>query len=239
MLFRSVITPKAVTTSESNIDWISIDVNKTTSVGISSHLYLYGFSDVKVPPPVLTQGYRVGARVNDKLYVKNVGAGVTYSANIYMVDTDPASGAVYGTSSSTKEYAVTSVSSSVLTIGTHNLLTGEKIMILSDVGDLPENITPHRVYYTIKDSSTQIRLASSLTNAQNGTAITIYGGDQLRILSRVSDKEAGDIGSPVQYDTTNSQWFIHTNSGSDIYTNINSLATPDVPAKTEIGRAHV
>ena len=230
----SVITPKAVTTSESNIDWISIDVNKTTSVGISSHLYLYGFSDVKVPPPVLTQGYRVGARVGDKLYVKNVGAGVTYSANIYMVDTDPASGAVYGTSSSAKEYAVTSVSSSVLTIGTHNLLTGEKIMILSDVGDLPENITPHRVYYTIKDSSTQIRLASSLTNAQNGTAITIYGGNQLRILSRVSDKEAGDVGSPVQYDTTNSQWYIHTESGSDIYTNISSLATPDVPAKTEV-----
>ena len=231
----SIITPKAITTSESNIDWIALDVNKTTSVGISSHLYLYGFSDVDLPPPVLTQGYRVGARVSDKLYVTNVGAGVVYSANILMVDTDATSGGVvYGDSSSAKEYAVTSVSSSVLTLGTHQLLTGEKIILISDVGDLPENITAHRVYYVIKQSSTQIKIASSLTNAQNGTAIIIYGGSQLRVLSRVSDKEAGDVGSPVQYDTTNSQWYIHTNSGSDIYTNISSLATPDVPAKTEV-----
>ena len=230
----SVITPRAITKDEVNIDWISLDVTKTTSVGISSHLYLFGFSDANVPPPVLTQGYRVGARISDKLYVTNVGTGVTYSAAIYMADTDPASGAVYGTTSSTKEYNVTSVASNILTIGAHGLLTGEKVIVISDIGDLPENITAHKVYYTIKQSSTEIKLASSLTNAQNGTAITIYGGSQLRILSRVSDKDAGDVGSPIQYDTTNSNWYIHTETGSSIYTNISSLGLPDVPSRTDV-----
>jgi hypothetical protein len=230
----SVITPKAITKDEVNIDWISLDVTKTTTVGISSHLYLFGFSDVNVPPPVLTQGYRVGAKVSDKLYVTNVGTGVTYSAAIYMADTDPVSGAVYGTTSSVKEYNVTSVASNILTIGAHGLLTGEKVVVISDVGDLPENITAHKVYYAIKQSSTEIKLASSLTNAQNGTSITIYGGSQLRVLSRVSDKDAGDVGSPIQYDTTNSNWYIHTETGSSIYTNINSLGLPDVPSRTDV-----
>jgi len=231
----SVITPKTIVETETNVDWISIDVNTTSTVGISSHLYLFGFGDVNLPPPVLTQGYRVGARVSDKLYVTNVGTGVTYSADIHMVDTTPlASGAVFGTSSSVKEYVVTSVASNILTIGSHGLLTGEKVIVISDVGDLPENITAHRVYYTIKESSTTIKLASSLTNAQNGTAITIYGGLQLRVLSRVSDKTAGDVGSPIQYDTTNSKWFIHTNQDSLIYSNIASLGLPDVPSRTDV-----
>ncbi len=230
----SIITPKAVTEPESNIDWISLDVNATTSVGISSHLYLFGFDNIDVPPPVLTQGYRVGARVSDKLYVRNVGTGATYSAPIYMIDTDPANGTVYGSTSSVKEYTVTSVTSNILTIGTHGLLTGEKIIIISDVGDLPENVTAHKVYYAIKQSSTEIKLASSLTNAQNGTAITIYGGAQLRVLSRVSDKDAGDVGSPIQYDTTNSKWYIHSGINNDIYTNIASLGLPDVPSRTDV-----
>ena len=61
----SIITPKSVDLTESNIDWIALDVTKTSSVGISSHLYLYGFTDSNVQPPVLTQGYRVGARVGE------------------------------------------------------------------------------------------------------------------------------------------------------------------------------
>ena len=124
-----------------------------------------------------------------------------------MVDTDPASGVVFGTTSSVKEYTVSSVTSSILNIGVHKLRTGEKIRVLSDTADLPENVSPHRNYFTIVQSANQIKLASSLTNAENGTAITIFGGDQLRVLSRVSDKDAGDVGSPLQYDPTNSRIF--------------------------------
>ena len=63
-----------------------------------------------------------------------------------------------------------------------------------------------------------IKLASSYAASQNDTAITVYGGTNLVILSRVSDKEAGDMGHPVQYDSTQGQWYINTNAGNDIYT---------------------
>ena len=34
-------------------------------------------------------------------------------------------------------------------------------------------------------------------------------GDTLIGESRVSDKSAGDIGHPIQYDTTESQWYVN------------------------------
>ena len=36
----------------------------------------------------------------------------------------------------------------------------------------------------------------------------MYQGTKLSIVSRVHDKEAGEIGSPIQYDDVNSQWII-------------------------------
>ena len=56
---------------------------------------------------------------------------------------------------------------------------------------------------SIKISSDQIKLASSVTNAQNNVAITVFGGTKLFVESRVSDKSSGDIGSPIQFDTIN------------------------------------
>ena len=64
----------------------------------------------------MTQGYRIGAKVNDKLFV-NVGSG-TSEASIYMQD---------GLTSSAKEFNVTANADSKLTIGLNNgLQTGEK-----------------------------------------------------------------------------------------------------------------
>ena len=41
------------------------------------------------------------------------------------------------------------------------LQTGEKVRLFSDDGDLPENIEPNTVYFAIKISDTEIKLASS------------------------------------------------------------------------------
>ena len=62
----------------------------------------------------------------------------------------------------------------------------------------------------------QIQLASSRTNAeaQIPLYITSFGGVQLRIESRVSDKEAGELGSPIQWDSNQNQWFVHTDPNS-------------------------
>ena len=43
-------------------------------------------------------------------------------------------------------------------------------------------------------------------------SIKSYGGVQLRIESRVSDKTAGEIGHPIQYDYVKANWFIHVDA---------------------------
>jgi hypothetical protein len=219
----SIITPRAIIDQEENIDWIQLDVAKTISAANNTRLYLFGFTDEDNIPPTLTQGYRIGAKALDKLYFVNPNTNIEYAANILMSD---------GVTSSVKEYVVTAgPSSNIFTLGTHNINTGEKVIILSDDGDLPENIVGNTVYFAIKHSNTEIKLASSLTAATSGDAITVFGGTNLRILSRVSDKVAGDIGHPVQYDGT--QWYITTNIGSDIYGAITSLGTAVLTEKTE------
>jgi hypothetical protein len=224
----SIITPRAIVETEEDIDWISLDVGITTNTTINpgqNRLYLYGFTSEDDVPPILTQGYRIGAKVNDKLYFKDTATGIGYTANILMSD---------GVTSSVKEYTVSPIrpSSEEFTLGTHNIQTGEKVIILSDDGDLPENIVENTVYYAIRQSSTIIKLASSESSAVSGNAITAYKGTNLRILSRVSDKFAGDVGHPVQYDGT--QWYIRTNAGSGIYNALNTLGVAGIgTARTE------
>jgi hypothetical protein len=221
----SIITPRSIVTEENNLDWQSLDVGITTNTTINpsqNRLYLFGFKSKNVAPPVQTQGYRVGARVGDKLYF--TASGTEHSANILMSD---------GVTSSVKEYTVTSVSGTIFTIGSHTIETGEKVIIISDDGDLPENITENTVYYAIFHSNTQIKLASSPSASSIGDAITVYGGTNLKILSRVSDKVSGDVGHPIQFDTTNNQWYITTNAGSLIYNKLNTSGVVGLGSATE------
>jgi hypothetical protein len=231
----SIITPRANVEEEVNIDWISLDVGLTTSVGISSHLYLFGYNDQDDAPPIIIQGYRIGARQNDKLYV-NIGSG-TSEASICMLDNVLGSGTTIaqGTSVSEKNYPVLSgPSSNIFTLGTHQIQTGETVRIFSDDGDLPENILDNTLYYAIRQSSTEIKLASSQTNAENGSAVTVYGGAKLSIVSRVSDKNAGEIGSPIQWDTLRSNWFVKAQTNNQIYSAIASQGVANLTERTNV-----
>ena len=230
-----IIPPKANVEEEESVDWLGIDVNVTKSVGVSTHLYIRGFDTEDSPPPTLTQGYRVGAKVNDKLFVINDGN--TFSADILMEN---------GIDNSFREFEVTSVNDSKLTIGTnHRIKTGEKIILISDNGDYPENITPHIVYYAITFSTSpnvdKIKLASTKTDADKGNSISIFGGSKLRIQSRVVDKFSGEAGHPVQFDSAQSRWFITVNSANTIYPelfNISELETnPTFIRRTPDGRS--
>jgi len=210
----SIIPPRAVNTNvEEDIDWLPIDVGLTISVANANRLYLAGFnSEINNKPSPISQGFKIGARANDRLYV-NLNS-TEYSAQIMMND---------ATSTASKEYTVSSgPTSNIFTIGSHNLSTGEKVIIISDTGDLPENIQANTVYYAIVVNGTQIKLASSLRNAQIDEEITVYGGQGLTIISRVSDKDAGEIASPIQYDPSNSNWYITVDSANTIYPGLSS-----------------
>jgi hypothetical protein len=227
----SIIGPRAFSRENTGVAWLPLDVGITTQVGISSHLYLFGFTSQDDVPPETVQGNRVGAAEGDRLYVTI--NDIEYSSEIYMLDElgIPA----FGTTSSEKEYRVLgAISSNILNLGSHKIQTGEKIRVYSDNGDLPENVVPEIIYYAIRQSGTTIKLASSFTNASLGSEINISGGQFLSVVSRVSDKSSGEIGHPIQFDSDASRWFIHTRSNNSIYNIMSSSGVAGIGQRTEL-----
>ena len=195
-----IIPPRTIESTEEDIDWLTIDQNASNS---STRLYIFGFQNEQVPPPVLTQGYRIGAKVNDKLFLGNASASILMPSG----------------ASSFEEYSVDAPTNNIfaLSSGTHNLTTGEKVIIISDDGDLPENLRTNTVYFAIVVNNTSFKLAASLAEASSDEPITVYKGTNLKVITRVSDKNAGDAGSPVQWD--GNQWYINVSSSDNTITN--------------------
>ena len=223
-----IVSPEWVPTYEENRDKISyfqLDVDKTQQAGISSHLYLSGFNREDVAPLPLTQGYRLGANLNEELYV-SIG-GTEFGSPVYMpenVTTGVQTSSIginshQGTKFSTAGVPNTNFELAIQDIG---IVEGETIRVISDAGDLPEGLEPNRVYYAIKPTATGLKLASTLSNAINNIPISVYGGSDLRVESRVSDKKPNDIGHPVRFDDTQKNWYVLTETNSDLYDQLNN-----------------
>ena len=243
-----IISPRSVTSEETNIEWLQVDIITTATSGKNNHIYLHTYTNRDIAPPIISQGYRIGARVNERVYFKDIFEDV-YSAKIYMNDTIISESTVVsnGTNSSEKRYIANGPTgaNSIITFTTnHQLSNGETIRILSGTGDLPENIVPNRVYYAVTRAKNvdradgvdlgfnQIQIASSLTNANAKTPVvinTFVGGVELEVVSRVSDKAAGEPGHPVQWDYQLEQWYVHAEADNEIYTYCvnNNGATPE------------
>ena len=223
-----IVSPEWVPTYEENRDKISyfqLDVDKTQQAGISSHLYLSGFNREDVAPLPLTQGYRLGANLNEELYV-SIG-GTEFGSPVYMpenVTTGVQTAGIginshQGTKFSTAGVPNTNFELAIQDIG---IINGETIRVISDDGDLPEGLEPNRVYYAIKSTPTGLKLASTLSNAINNIPISVYGGSDLRVESRVSDKKPNDIGHPVQFDDTQKNWYVLTETNSNLFDQLNN-----------------
>ena len=147
-----------------------------------------------------------------------------------------------GSTSSVKQFDVTAVADSKLTIGlNHGLQTGEKIILMSDNADYPENIQPHIVYFVISLSDAtdvadrpKIQLARTKTDADNRNSIVFYGGTELRVLSRVSDKSAGEAGHPVQFDPSENRWYVTVNTTNGIYSTLDDLGVAGIGSATNL-----
>jgi len=248
-----VIPPKEIPLTETSIEFSAIDVNKTVGVASTAHLFLYGETNADVPPENVIEGYRIGARENDslKVLVSYAGSVTEYSARIIMDGS---------TSSSEKIFTVNQGPTGINSIGAtygnganvitltqaHTFINGESVRVISDTGQLPDGLVPNNVFYAITSglsTNTDIKLAKTLNDALNGSALPINEkGGLLKVSSRVSDKNSGDIGHPIQYDTTNSQWYINVSGMSTentIYSTIvglGSTALGDATPRTFIRR---
>jgi hypothetical protein len=234
-----ITTPQHVSTLASKIDTVSfyqLDVSKTKNVGLSSHLYIFGFDRQDEPPLSLSQGFRIGANNTEKLYV-SIG-GTEYNADVRMAENVLAgvATAILGDQTGSKNSSLTVPNSQFAMTNTAiGLVTGEKIRIFSDDADLPEGLQFNRIYYAIVDSPTELKVATTFSNAINGIPIELFGGSSLRVQSTVSDKQTGDIGHPIQWDINQEQWFLHVEDGNTIYPQIQTNINVEDGSGTNIG----
>ena len=232
----NVIPPKLLDTGTVNLEYGAIDVSTTVSVATTARLYLHNETNESAPPKSVIQGYRIGSAADDKLrlLVTEGGSSTEHQARIVMPDSST------GTKlSSIKRFkvgrvgAANSISSNTLTFNEdHRFINGETIRVLSDNARLPDGLDENRVYYAIVGGSLnddQIKIAVSPNDASSGTALEINSlGGTISVESRVSDKVAGDIGHPIQYDTSESKWYVNVSGSSTdngIYGTIVSLGT--------------
>ena len=134
---------------------------------------------------------------------------------------------------------INSITSNTITFDSpHNLLSGESIRVIAENGHLPDGLENNTIYFAITSGvgTDQIKIAKTLNDSINGDSLTINNkGGILRVQSRVSDKNAGDIGHPIQFDSTESQWYVTVGTAStdnDIYSTLVSLGTTSLGAAT-------
>ena len=237
-----IIPPKEIETTETSVEFNSLDVTNVVGVGSTSRLYLYNQNNQATKPPSVLEGYRFGAKVNDelKVIINADGVPTTYKSRVTM----PSNGITTTQYSSVKTSEVgqavgfNSISSNTVTFtAPHNFINGETIRILSDTGNLPDGLDANKVYFAITSENTnasgvstdQIQVAVSLNDASDATAVGISSlGGRLTVESRVSDKISGDIGHPVQWDSSQSQWYVNVSAAAtdnELYSTIVGLGT--------------
>jgi len=235
-----IIPPKENENTETSIEFLALDVAKTVGTASTNKLYLYNETNEATPPDYVIDGYRIGARENEQLNVliSQSGVSTTYSARIIMPNTQYSGNEVSAEKKFTvgrSNVGVNSITSNVLTLtSNHNFINGETLRVISETGQLPDGLTNNTVYFAITSgtsivSADQIKLAQTLNDALSDNAITLNSkGGTLSVVSRVSDKKAGDIGHPIQYDSSASQWYVNVATASTeraLYNIINSLGT--------------
>ena len=217
---REINPPQHNFAKETSVGFLPLDVDVTAGLSTDIKVYLDGFKNKDNKPTVELNGFRFGAKVGDQL---NVSIGNTvYGADILMPvpQTDPDERV-----SGQKEIfvgrasGINSITGNTFTLQSdHKFINGETVKVYSENGSLPDGLEYNRVYHAITASlnADQIQLASTLNNAIAGNEITGINnsGGILRIVSKVSDKESGDIGHPVQFDS--SGWHVNVGAGNTL-----------------------
>ena len=139
-----------------------------------------------------------------------------------------------------------SISDNTMTFtANHEFLNGESIRVFSDNARLPDGLKANTLYYAITGNvdADQVKIAATPTDATNSVADVFNALEgTLTVESRVSDKIAGDIGHPLQYDSNNSQWYVNVSTAgteNTIYSTLDRIGLTtvgDATSRTYIER---
>ena len=229
-----IIPPTDLQEDTFNVIWRTIDPTLTLTTGDTRRLYILDAKDQENPPSNISNGFRVGSKTDDKLYLDVVIAGdsKSYSAPILMEA--GANGVISNTvegPTGEKRHKVArtnsggnniNVGTDVISLeGVHDFITGESVRVHSDNCNVPDGMKNGKLYYVISVSTTTIKLASTFNKSKLASpeAISIKNqdGGVLTITSSVTDKSPGEIGHPIQWDSTKNNWYIRTSSTNTLY----------------------
>ena len=218
-----IIPPRAATYNEISINWESLDVNLTLNPSNTTNkrLYIYDYTDINSPPPSKIDGYRIGAKKDDVLKVVLDESNTEYTSPIRMNELPVG----ITRSTSRKEYKVARsgsqniINSDTITFTTvHHLISGEKVRIFSNTGQVPDGLSIDTIYYVINIGSNTIKLAYNYNDAVASSPVNIFNisnnGGILTVVSTVSDKRPGDVGHPIQYDSILGNWYLNSSTGA-------------------------
>jgi hypothetical protein len=228
-----VIPPRDETPDNTAVSCFSLNVGLTTNpVGgaTTSKLYIFGFNNVDVPPNENVSGFRIGSKDSDifNVEVNDIAVTTPILMPIPGSGDGPSARKVFTVSRSNNANVI---SSNILTLtSSHNFFNGESVRLISDDGNVPDGLVNEELYFVITNAidgsltANTIKLAATFNDATVGTpfpvTITSTIGGVLTIESRVTDKTPGELGHPIQFDTTNSNWYI-VGSGTTIQNKIN------------------
>lgn len=220
-----IIPPKDISQLESAIRFVDIDGTLTTSLAASNQktrVYLKDYIDLLDPPSSKIRGYTVGAKQNDTIAFKKTSVDSSIPIN----------------PTNKLEFNITNIdtTTNIITFSSvSGISTGISGKIISTNGLLPDGISNNTLYNLRLTGGTGIKLYENQLNSEfdisvvdikNQVGVTT---NNLKFVSRISEKNSGDIGSPIQYDSINKNWYVGVNSiGLGATSFFSNLATTDV-----------
>ena len=221
-----IIPPKDIPSKENIIRYAKINATLTDTLSASNQstrVYFDGFNDLLNPPDNQTRGFVVGGRLNDRLYYK--AANQEYQIPI--------------TPNYKLESNITSIdtTTNIITLSdVTGISTGLSGKIISADGNLPDGIINNKIYNLRLTGGTGIKLYDNISNAQNDISpvniknqVGVSTGN-LKFVSRISEKNVGDVGHPIQWDSTNQNWYVGVNSvgagATDFFSNLSVVSSP-------------
>ena len=229
-----IIPPRELVSENSPVTWVSLDALKIINAADTSRLYVAGARNEEVPPAFQVDGYRLGAKDDDRLNLTiTIGTAQTSYSSPILMPVNGGSGV-----SARKSYTVVrsngenSITNDTITLtASHQFINGEKVRVFSDTGQVPDGLKNEGIYYAITSGvgANQVKLAQSVNDALANQPILgiSNNGGVITLVSRVSDKLPGDLGHPIQWDSTEGCWYLQSSTGADnqIYSAIVGIGT--------------
>ena len=230
-----VIPPKDFALTDNDIRFYVIDTGLTSAqapLTQYSRIYFKDYNDILNPPAAKVRGYAIGGKNSDKLYFKKIQDeySITINPNYkieYNVTTiDP--------TNTSNELTLTSIA---------GISTGLPVKIISKNAILPDGIEPQKTYFVRPSGGTKVRLYENLVNAEsNVSPVDIKNTvglttSNLYLVSKVADKNSGDVGHPIQWDNTNKNWYIgvsSTTASTNFWTTLATVSSPTSYVKRKI-----